>query len=596
MTLYATLPDLYEVVNKAADRIKCDDLVAAMQQKLFTDDEINTIDKYARDVIRLGVDKLQQDDPFAGAFTQRVMFHSTYTERAAMASNFTGNGLEVRMNIFYNPFLLCYRQGIRSLGPSFIRTDKNGKVRELKPGEPNDYYNMAAIILHECLHLINDHQHEFEFLDKRGYSELTNIACDGAINQVDYIANNSVLADYGVTFERLQMMVGNKVKLKPKDTAMNYFKAIYQAKQDDIKAMNDFLQGLGDAQSDCQSQQQDNNSQSSQQNSGSQSEQPKDDNNSKNGSSQNNNQQNKQQNGNNNQSSNSKSNADKQSDAYKAGYKVGKNGLNPNNSHSAWKNKPNDVDDIKNDTSLTADDVASALIPAIQSAMNKSNTDANTLKNRGLISAHLADKLIAGEATNEHRIPLRSIIMRGAGRLKFQKKRTYSRINHQQSNRIDIRRGYRKLNNKNLHVFVDCSGSMSDDDISWALKEIAYVAKRIEAEITIIPFDTDVYPDKAQKIDRHGNYEFEPIGRGGTVVQPCFDYLHDIGATSNNSDLAIILTDGGVESHVDTYGLRNIVWILVNSNEDTLDIEDKEGYVAYLDQDQDYLLHKMSER
>ena len=228
--------------------------------------------------------------------------------------------------------------------------------------------------------------------------------------------------------------------------------------------------------------------------------------------------------------------------------------------------------------------------------MKKANMDPQTLKQRGLISGNMADQLLEGKATNKHTIPIKSILLRGSGRLKYSQKKTYTRPNHRQSNRPDLLKGKRKLNNKNLHVFVDCSGSMSTDDINWAVAEIAHVAKQIKAKLTLIPFDTEVYTDEKQTISKNGKYSFEPKGRGGTAVQPCFDYLKEIHATSNSTDMAIILTDGYVEDHIDTYGLRNIVWILVNSNEDTLSVEDKIGLVGYLENDQDYVFHKMSQR
>ena len=652
MTQYAELSDLYEVINKAADRIGCDDLITAKAQGKFTDDEIKTITKYARDVVNLGQRKLLDDEPFAGIFAQRVHFHVTYELRACFASNFTGHGLEVKMNIFYNPFAMCYNQGVRSLGTFMPRVDKQGKLRKLKSSEPSDYYNTSALILHECLHLIHDHQHEFEFYDKQGLNDLTNIAEDGSINQVSYIENNPVLNKGGISYQSLQKMVGSKIKLKPKDTAMNYFEALYKANKQQIKQMRNFLQGLKDGQAAAQqkqgnnqnqssSQQNNNQSQSGQGQSGNQTNgnqpqngqnqsgqgqsgnqtngsQPQNGQNqnaqgqsgnqmngsqpqngqNQNGQSQSGNQTNgnQPQNGQNQNNQNAPTGVDKNSDAYKAGYELGKSSANPNNSHDTNDNSPKDVEETRNDTPISSDAVNGQLLSAIQDSMKKANMDPQTLKQRGLISGNMADQLLEGKATNKHTIPIKSILLRGSGRLKYSQKKTYTRPNHRQSNRPDLLKGKRKLNNKNLHVFVDCSGSMSTDDINWAVAEIAHVAKQIKAKLTLIPFDTEVYTDKKQTISKNGKYSFEPKGRGGTAVQPCFDYLKEIHATSNSTDMAIILTDGYVEDHIDTYGLRNIVWILVNSNEDTLSVEDKIGLVGYLENDQGYVFHKMSQR
>ena len=606
MTIYATLPDLYDEINKAADRINCDDLNQAMRQGLFTAKEKNTISKYAMDVITLGIEKLNMMDAFAGDFVQRTIIHISYDMPAPFGSNFTGHGLAIRMNIYCNPFVLCYFDGVRSHGTSIVRTDKNGQVRKLAPNEPNDFRNIACLLLHECLHLIYDHQHEFDYYNNQGLGKLVNIATDGAINQVDEIESNEFMSKIMISYDSLCKIVGDDIELKRKDTSMHYFEALYQAQQNHKQSLNDFMQGLADGMNSRQQQSQqgggsqnsesaDGNGQSSQQqqndnqaNGTNQSEQQNQQGDgSQNSESSNGNGQSSQQNGN---------QANTNSDAYKAGYNIGRNGSNINGSHSVWKNIPKDVKDVKNDSSLTANDVNSFIVPIIKNVMQSTNSSPESLKSRGLISGKIADQIISGEATNEHRIPLKGVILRGAGKLKFSQKRTYNRINHQQSNRIDIKRGVKSLNNKNLHVFVDCSGSMSDDDINWALKEIANVAKRIKSSLTIIPFDAEVYPEYAQTIDRHGKFEFEPIGRGGTCVQPCFDYLRDIKANRNNTNMAIILTDGGLESHVDTHGLRNIVWILVNEDTDVLSVQDYDGYVAYLSQDQNYHLHKMSKR
>ena len=722
MTQYAQLSDLYKEINKAADRIGCDDLIAAKAQGKFTDKEIKTFSRYARDIINLGQRKLLDDEPFAGIFAQRVHFYVTYTMRAAFASNFTGHGLEVKMNIFYNPFSMCYNEGIRSLGTFMLKTDKKGKILKFNANDKNEFHHASALILHELGHLIHDHQHEFEFYDKRGLSEVTNIACDGAINQMDYIASDKFIVNKGISYANLLKLVGPKAKIKPKDSAMHYLEPVYLAKKHQMDAMRNFQQGLKDgtaqaqqAQGNGQQQNQNTNSQpqsgqngqqqagnqqqagqsnnqpqngqqsgqgqssnqtsgnqpqngqNSQQQAGSQQQvgqfgsqmngqsqfggqangqgqsgnqmsgnQPQ--NGGQNGQGQSGNQmsgnqpqngqqngqgqsgsqmngnqpQNGQQNGqgqsgsqmNGNQPQNANSqqdqktpsNIDKNSDAYKAGYELGKSSANPANSHSVWNQSPSDVAGTKGDTTVNADAVNGQLIPAIRDAMQKANTSPESLKERGLISGNMADQLLNGEATLRHQIPIRRVITQGAGKLRYGIRKTYHKPSHLQSNRVDIRKGKTKIVNKNLHVFVDCSGSMSDDDINWALAEIALVAKRTKSKVTVIPFDAEVYVDAATTISRHGKFDFTPTGRGGTLVQPCFDYLKEIHATSNASNAAIILTDGYVEDHVDTYGLHNVVWILVNSDTDTLAVEDPIGSVGYLSDDGNYKLHKMSQR
>ena len=785
MAQYAQLSDLYKEINKAADRIGCDDLIAAKAQGKFTDKEIKTFSRYARDIINLGQRKLLDDEPFAGIFAQRVHFYVTYTMRAALGSNFTGHGLEVKMNVFYNPFAMCYNDGIRSEGTFLLKTDKKGKVLKFNANDKNEFHHVAAVILHELEHLIHDHQHEFEFYNKRGLSEITNIACDGAINQVSYIESDKFVSDKIISYANLLKIVGPKAKIKPKDSSMHYFEPVYLAYRNQMNFMRNFKQGMKDGMAQAQqaqgngqqqnqntssqpqsgqngqqqtgsqqqagqsnnqpqsgqsngqgqsgnqpngnqpqsgqqngqnqtgnqangnqtqngqqngqndqqqagSQQQvgqfgsqmngksqfggqangqgqsgsqtngnqppnggqngqgqsgnqangnqtqngsqngqgqsgsqangnqtQNGSQNGQGQSGSQANGNQTQNGSQNGQNQTGNQTNGnqpqtgQQNGqgqsgsqnssqpqtaNNQQGQKTPSNIDKNSDAYKAGYELGKSSANPANSHSVWNQSPSDVAGTKGDTTVNSDAVNGQLIPAIRDAMQKANTSPESLKERGLISGNMADQLLNGEATLRHQIPISRVITQGAGKLRYGIRKTYHKPSHLQSNRIDVRKGKTKIVNKNLHVFVDCSGSMSDDDINWALAEIALVARRTKTKVTVIPFDAEVYVDAATTISRHGKFDFTPTGRGGTLVQPCFDYLKEIHATSNASNAAIILTDGYVEDHVDTYGLHNVVWILVNSDTDTLAVEDPIGSVGYLSDDGNYKLHKMSQR
>ena len=186
--------------------------------------------------------------------------------------------------------------------------------------------------------------------------------------------------------------------------------------------------------------------------------------------------------------------------------------------------------------------------------------------------------------------------MKGAGRLKRGEKKTYRKINPHQGNRVDIRRGKVEENGKNIRVFLDNSGSMGASEINWAMNEIAAVARKAKARLEVIPFDTVVYHKNKQYAEKSGKWSFQPVGRGGTSFQPVFDYLHTETKANNRDDLIILITDGYGESRVDTYGLRNVIWLLVEETRNTLSVQDPVGQVAWLDQDNKYKLHKLSQQ
>ena len=139
-----------------------------------------------------------------------------------------------------------------------------------------------------------------------------------------------------------------------------------------------------------------------------------------------------------------------------------------------------------------------------------------------------------------------------------------SRIYKHQGNRPVIKKGKKKLWNKNIRVFLDNSGSMGTFEISWATMEVAAIAKAIKANLSIIPFDTVVYSENEQVIPKSGKFKFVPTGRGGTSFQPVFDYMKQVGVTNQN-DVVIIISDGYGESRIENYGFRNVIWVMVES-------------------------------
>lgn len=218
-----------------------------------------------------------------------------------------------------------------------------------------------------------------------------------------------------------------------------------------------------------------------------------------------------------------------------------------------------------------------------------------SLKSRGLVAGNILARILRGGG-EPGKLPIRSVLMKGAGRLKMGEKKTYRKINPHQGNRVDIRRGKVEENGKNIRVFLDNSGSMGASEINWAMNEIAAVARKAKARLEVIPFDTVVYDRNKQYAEKSGKWSFQPVGRGGTSFQPVFDYLHNKTKANNRDDLIIVITDGYGESRVDTYGLRNVIWLLVEEKHNTLSVQDPVGQVAWLDQDNKYRLHKLSQQ
>ena len=264
-------------------------------------------------------------------------------------------------------------------------------------------------------------------------------------------------------------------------------------------------------------------------------------------------------------------------------------------SHAAWNQTPKDVAEEAGGEMASADAAEQALADAVQNAVEVSGESIESLKSRGLVAGNILDRILRGGG-EPGKLPIRSVLMKGAGRLKMGEKKTYRKINPHQGNRVDIRRGKVEENGKNIRVFLDNSGSMGASEINWAMNEIAAVAKKAKARLEVIPFDTVVYHKNKQYAEKSGKWSFQPVGRGGTSFQPVFDYLHNETTANNRDDLIIVITDGYGESRVDTYGLRNVIWLLVEEKHNTLSVQDPVGQVAWLDQDNKYRLHKLSQQ
>jgi predicted metal-dependent peptidase len=100
----------------------------------------------------------------------------------------------------------------------------------------------------------------------------------------------------------------------------------------------------------------------------------------------------------------------------------------------------------------------------------------------------------------------------------------------------------RKSYLSNFGCLLDCSGSMSKDDISFGISQLMGLDDRSEG--VIVPADAEVYYDKATKIKKCNAEELtkvKVVGRGGTMFASFFDtYEKNIG----KCDFLVIITDG----------------------------------------------------
>lgn len=577
-----------------------------------------------RSIVTGGKNYLANKIPFAASFGMNVNTHITFELEAPMAVNvaMSAAALTPRLNLFVNPFWLLYKQA--QFGDNFI--------------DGESFEDVAAILLHEYDHLLYDHIAKYKFYSQRGLHKAVNIATDCQINQDELIARNKNLTAYGVTLKSVEQMTSTQ--LKPKESSIYYFEALMKHIKDNQNGQSQSVcqtcQGSGKQQQQGQSGQQQQGQQGGQQQqaggqggqsqsgqqgqsgsasdpgqgqgqqgqsqgqgSGGAGQQQHNHNPGGQGGGQGGQQQGqsgqKDQGNGNGQGNQQQGHGNGDQPCPDCGGKGHTDPYGQAASHAAWNQTPKDVAEEAGGEMASADAAEQALADAVQNAVEVSGESIESLKSRGLVAGNILDRILRGGG-EPGKLPIRSVLMKGAGRLKMGEKKTYRKINPHQGNRVDIRRGKVQENGKNIRVFLDNSGSMGASEINWAMNEIAAVAKKAKARLEVIPFDTVVYHKNKQYAEKSGKWSFQPVGRGGTSFQPVFDYLHTQTTANNRDDLIIVITDGYGESRVDTYGLRNVIWLLVEEKRNTLSVQDPVGQVAWLDQDNKYRLHKLSQQ
>lgn len=188
---------------------------------------------------------------------------------------------------------------------------------------------------------------------------------------------------------------------------------------------------------------------------------------------------------------------------------------------------------------------------------------------KGINPAYLED-MISILKNSKGELPWNLYLNRLMGTVESNKKKTITRRNRRQPNRLDLR-GELRSHKAEIAVAIDISGSISDEEFKQAIKEVLNIVKNYNHEITIIECDNEirrVYKVKSAKDvkDRISN------GRG-TKFTPVFDY-----ANNKNINLLVYFTDGKGENKLQVIprGYK-VLWVISGRGDD---ISLKESYGA----------------
>ena len=593
-------------------------------RNVATKEDLDAIKKVMKDAM-LGVrTSLTNRMAFHGTFSMSMKTYISFELPAPMGVNVTTKGLSVTPNLFINPLWLIY---------------KLGRKTESAPGlgdggefvDSTTFVDTAVILYHEMCHILWEHPNVYKQHSENGYHEIVNLATDTQINQDPLIASNKNITDYGITLDKMKKMFGLP-NLKANQPSYYYFeefmkvwKQKQQRQQKCAYCQQQEQQQQQQQQQNGQGQDQDQNGQDQSQGQNGQ-DQGQGQNGQDQGQGQNGQGQDQDQNG---QGQDQGQNGQDQGQGQNGQGQGSGQGSVPDHctcgrqhghgqgqgqgqgsgqgqgqgtgldDHNTWYKTPSDVTTEDGDSigkiasqKDTRTAVADIVKRVSQDPVVRDKVDSQ--KMRGLMAGGLYDQAIEGKS-EKGKLPLKTVLQQGIGRLRAGVRSTYSRIYKHQGNRPVIKKGKKKLWNKNIRVFLDNSGSMGTFEISWATMEVAAIAKAIKANLSIIPFDTVVYSENEQVIPKSGKFKFVPTGRGGTSFQPVFDYMKQVGVTNQN-DVVIIISDGYGESHIENYGFRNVIWVMVESKTNTLSVREQDirGHlVAYLEDDYRYKIEKI---
>ena len=617
-------------------------------RNVATKEDLDVIKKTMKDAM-LGVrTSLTNRMAFHGTFSMSMKTYITFEMEAPMGVNVTTKGLSVTPNLFINPLWLIYKLGHKTESAPGL-----GDGGEFV--DSTTFVDTAVILYHEMCHILWEHPNVYKQHSENGYHEIVNLATDTQINQDPLIASNKTITDYGITLDKMKKMFGlpNLKANQPSSYYFEEFMKVWKQKQKQRQQKCSYCQ----QQEQQQQQQQNGQGQDQGQNGQGQNGQGQDQGQNGQGQDQGQNGQGQDQ-GQNGQGQDQGQNGKGQDQGQNGqgqdqgqngqGQDQGQNGQGQDqgqngqgqgqgqngqgqdqgqngqgqghctcgrqhghgkgkgsgqgtglDDHNTWYKTPSDVTTEDGDSigkiasqKDTRTAVADIVKRVSQDPVVRDKVDSQ--KMRGLMAGGLYDQAIEGKS-EKGKLPLKTVLQQGIGRLRAGVRSTYSRIYKHQGNRPVIKKGKKKLWNKNIRVFLDNSGSMGTFEISWATMEVAAIAKAIKANLSIIPFDTVVYSENEQVIPKSGKFKFVPTGRGGTSFQPVFDYMKQVGVTNQN-DVVIIISDGYGESHIENYGFRNVIWVMVESKTNTLSVREQDirGHlVAYLEDDYRYKIEKI---
>lgn len=182
-----------------------------------------------------------------------------------------------------------------------------------------------------------------------------------------------------------------------------------------------------------------------------------------------------------------------------------------------------------------------------------------TAKQRGTLPGQIQAALAPLPA--QRPLDWRSLLKRGLGQVPVGRQAAYGRFNRRQPVRMDLP-GEIVQTWRRVAVFVDESGSMGNQEISYLLGQITALLAVYPAQVTVYPFDTVVDSAASFSLERRPQ-KLSRTGGGGTRFQAVFEVLPRLLAGQVNP-IVVILTDGYGEESVQMTMPVTVIWLLTS--------------------------------
>lgn len=224
---------------------------------------------------------------------------------------------------------------------------------------------------------------------------------------------------------------------------------------------------------------------------------------------------------------------------------------NPEKTHDIWEDST-DIDE------KTLEEFTEKVINASQ---------------KGIIPNYL-ESMIASLKNSKGELPWNIYLKRLMGTVESNKKKTITRKNRRQPDRLDVR-GQLRSHKANIVVALDISGSISDEEFNQAMKEVLAIVKNYNHEITIVECDNEIR--RVYKVNSVKDIKDRLNIRGGTKFTPVFEY-----ANHNKANLLIYFTDGkGEEKLLSIPRGYKTLWV-ISGEGDKLSLKEAYGAVKKL--------------